>query len=242
MDIQQNVTPKNTPPQVEDFFDDFDFKPLSTGLGFHHENKQQEAVKEASRVVKERSANLKQTQSQKATHPFEQHVLSHQKVEETRDFVQSDLALFYASSKPVEIQIEEPTQSIELAPMAIRLSAFVLDIVIVSALVYFTLGLVSYLTNLDFWNSVMGFDPLALLSVGLVFSSYFLLYFTLLEKFQGKSIGKDVMGIKLDISSNSQMTNVFFRSLITLVGFLSLGLTSYVDLPGVMTRTKVVKR
>ncbi len=242
MDIQPNLPSKNTPPQVEDFFDDLDFKPLSSGLGFHHGNKQQDAVKEATRVVKERASHLKQTSSQKISHPFEQHVLSQQKVEETRDYVQNDLALFYASSKPVEILIEEPVKTVVLASKAIRLSAFVLDLVLVSGLVYLTLGLVSYITNLDFWNSVLSLDPLALLSVGLVFSSYFLMYFTLLEKFQGNSIGKDLMGIKLDISSNSQMTNVFLRSFITLVGFLSLGLTSYVDLPGVITSTRVVNK
>ena len=47
MDMQTNSPSPRKAPVADDLFDDFDFKPLSKGLGFHHANKSEEAVKEA---------------------------------------------------------------------------------------------------------------------------------------------------------------------------------------------------
>jgi len=49
------------------------------------------------------------------------------------------------------------------------------------------------------------------------------------------------MGLTLATDQRPQMTLLFVRSLITLLGFLSLGLTNAVDLPGMITNTKVIR-
>ncbi len=242
MEIQQNLASSKTHIPVEDVFDDFDFKPLSEGLGFHHGNKRADVVKEAHKVVAEKAAATKVVTSIKTSqHPFEQHLSSKAVVNESKEFVQSDLSLFYAKNdQPLieELAIEE---SIQLASKAIRLSAFAIDLIIVLAMTLLTLFLVEFVTGMEFLNFSLFTDPLLITTLLTLFGCYFILYFTLLEKFQGKSIGKELLGLSITTSRGHQMTSYFVRSFFTLAGFLSLGLTNLVDLPGKITHTRVVR-
>ena len=223
-----------------DLFEDFDFKPLSEGLGFHHGNKATEAVKEATRVMVERSAhNTRQPVRQ--VHPFEQHKLEITTLANApKEFVQNDLALFYNNKQApvVELHREEVTEKI--ASKSLRLAAFVIDMALISALSIITIESVSLLTGLPFWLELFAFDSLTVSNLGVLFSAYFILYFTLLEKFQGRSLGKDLIGLSLSTTTNLPMMKIFFRALLTLAGFVSFGLTNAVDVPSKITGTKVV--
>lgn len=241
MDMQTNSPSPRPAPVADELFDDFDFKPLSKGLGFHHANKSEEAVREATRVMVERSAPARPTAPARPQHPFEQHRLAQTTVEAPRDFVQNDLALFYAAKAEPQIQIEEAFVPVQIASKSQRLAAFTADMLVVGGLTAGTLQTVALLTGLDVWNELLVLEPTMITSIVLLFSGYFLLYFTLLEKFQGKSLGKDLMGLTLETTHRPQMTTLFMRSLITLVGFLSLGLTNAVDLPGMITSTRVIR-
>ncbi len=241
MDMQTNSPSPRQAPVADELFDDFDFKPLSKGLGFHHANKSEEAVKEATRVMVERSAPARPSAPARSQHPFEQHRLAQATVEAPRDFVQNDLALFYAAKAEPQIQMEEAYVPVLAASKPLRLAAFSVDMLVVGGLTVGTLQSVSWLTGLDIWSEMWVLEPTMLTAMVLVFSGYFLLYFTLLEKFQGKSLGKDLMGLTLATDQRPQMTLLFVRSLITLLGFLSLGLTNAVDLPGMITNTKVIR-
>lgn len=241
MDMQTNSPSPRQAPVAEELFDDFDFKPLSKGLGFHHANKSEEAVKEATRVMVERSAPARPSAPARSQHPFEQHRLAQTTVEAPRDFVQNDLALFYAAKAEPQIQIEEAYVPVLAASKPLRLAAFSVDMIVVGGLTVGTLQSVSWLTGLNVWSEMWVMEPTMLTAMVMVFSGYFLLYFTLLEKFQGKSLGKDLMGLTLATEQRPQMTLLFMRSLMTLLGFLSLGLTNAVDLPGMITNTKVIR-
>jgi uncharacterized RDD family membrane protein YckC len=241
MDMQTHSSSPRKAPVADDLFDDFDFKPLSKGLGFHHANKSEEAVKEATRVMVERAAPARPAALARSQHPFEQHRLAQASVEAPRDFVQNDLALFYAAKAEPQIQIEEAFVPVLAASKSLRLAAFSVDMIIVGGLTAGTLQSVSLMTGLDVWNEMWVLEPTMLTAIVLLFSGYFLLYFTLLEIFQGKSLGKDLMGITLATEHRPQMTLLFVRSLMTLLGFLSLGLTNAVELPGMITNTKVIR-
>lgn len=241
MDMQTNSPSPRPTPAADELFDDFDFKPLSKGLGFHHANKSEEAVKEATRVMVERSAPVRATAPARSQHPFEQHRLAQGAGEAQRDYVQNDLALFYAAKTEPQIQTEEAYMPVLPASKSLRLAAFSVDMIVVGGLAVGTLQSVSWLTGLNVWSEMWLLEPTMLTAMVLVFSGYFLLYFTLLEKFQGKSLGKDLMGLTLATEQRPQMTSLFMRSLITLLGFLSLGLTNAVDLPGLITNTKVTR-
>jgi hypothetical protein len=107
MDMQTNSPSPRKAPVADDLFDDFDFKPLSKGLGFHQAIKAEEAIKEANRVMVERSAPVRASVPARSQHPFEQHRLAQASVEAPRDFVQNDLALFYAAKAEPQIQTAE---------------------------------------------------------------------------------------------------------------------------------------
>ena len=240
MDTQTNSqSPRKQPNPADELFDDFDFKPLSKGLGFHHANKSEEAVKEATRVMSERSAPART--AARSQHPFEQHRMAQPTVETQRDYVQNDLALFYGAKAEPQIVIEEERMPAPEATKALRLAAFIMDLIILGGLTVGTLQAVSLLTGLNIWRDVFALDPVSVTAFVMLFSGYFLLYFTLLEKFQGKSLGKDLIGLSLDSKHRPEMGVIFVRSFITLLGFLSLGLTNAVDLPGKITGTKVVR-
>ena len=192
MDMQTNSPSPRQAPVADELFDDFDFKPLSKGLGFHHANKSEEAVKEATRLMVERSAPARPSAPARSQHPFEQHRLAQATVEAPRDFVQNDLALFYAAKAEPQIQMEEAYVPVLAASKPLRLAAFSVDMIVVGGLTVGTLQSVSWLTGLDIWSEMWVLEPTMLTAMVLVFSGYFLLYFTLLEKFQGKSLGKDL--------------------------------------------------
>lgn len=242
MEIQPTLASTKPHIPVEDVFDDFDFKPLSEGLGFHHGNKRAEVVKEAQKAVADKAAATKVVASTKPSHhPFEQHLASKAVLSEPKEFVQSDLSLFYAKTEQTFVEEVAPEHSVQVASVAIRLSAFAIDLIVVSALTLFTLFLVEFATGLEILNLSLFVDPLLLSTLLTLFSCYFILYFTLIEKFQGKSIGKELLGLSILPSRGHQMTSYFVRSFFTLAGFLSLGLTNLVDLPGKITHTRVVR-
>lgn len=223
-----------------DLFEDFDFKPLSEGLGFHHGNKATEAVKEATRVMVERSSHNSR-QSVRQVHPFEQHQLESSTLANApKEFIQNDLALFYNNKQAPVVEFKNEIVVEKIASKTLRLSAFVIDMAFISALTIITIESVSLLTGLQFWLELFTLDSLTASTLGVLFSAYFILYFTLLEKFQGRSIGKDLLGLTLSTTNNLTMMKIFFRTLLTLVGFVSLGLTNAVDVPSKITGTKVV--
>jgi len=240
MDTQTNSpSPRKPANPADELFDDFDFKPLSKGLGFHHANKSEEAVKEATRVMTERAAPVRT--AVRPQHPFEQHRMAQPNVEVQRDYVQNDLALFYGAKAEPQIIAESEVIEAPEATKALRFAAFVMDLIIIGGLTVGTLQTVALLTGLNIWREVFAFEPVSVTAFTMLFSCYFLLYFTLLEKFQGKSLGKDLIGLSLDSKHKTEMGVIFVRSLITLLGFLSLGLTNAVDLPGKITGTRVVR-
>lgn len=239
----QNSSPVGSSKAGPEIFDDIDFKLLSDGLGFHHGNKAEEVVKTATRTMVERSTTMAKVLP-RPSHPFEQHRLDAraESLAPATEYVQNDLALFYKNqAAPVAEAPVDLTKSVVVASKPLRLAAFVVDFLIVASLCVITIQAVSMMTGLRFWEELFALDSLTASSLGVLFSSYFLLYFTILEKFQGRSIGKDLFGITLAAERSLPMTTYFARALLTLVGFLSLGLTNYVDLPGTVTATRVVK-
>ncbi|MFN9114191.1 MAG: RDD family protein [Bacteroidota bacterium] len=242
MEIQQNLASIKTHVPVEDVFEDFDFKPLSEGLGFHHGNKRAEVVKEAHKVVVEKAAATKlPTLVKVSQHPFEQHLATRVVATEPKEFVQSDLSLFYAKNDQQLVEEVAMEERVQLASIAIRLSAFAIDLVVVFSMTFLTLYLVEFVTGFEFLKFSFFTDSLLITTFVTLFSCYFILYFTLLEKFQGKSVGKELLGLSVSALRGHQMTSYFFRSFCTLAGFLSLGLTNFVDLPGKITHTRVVR-
>ncbi len=219
-------------PDALDAFEDFDFKPLTEGLGFHHENKAQEAIKTAARVTAERPRNVA---------PLPVAPPAATSFPEKSEYVQSDLALFYGQTKTPDLPVLPEVKRLEDASPALRLAAFFTDLVVVLGMVGLTVHAVAYLTGLQLWSELFALEQLTLASSVMLFVGYFLLYFTLSEKVEGRSLGKELFNLKLEGAETASLARVFLRSSVTLVSFLSFGLLSYVDLQRHVSGLRVVR-
>lgn len=220
----------NSEPKRVALFDDnedFEFKPLSEGLGFHHEEKisiQPQVTVSKTSITK--TVRLNPGQST---------------VSNNSNFIQSDLALFYENkSAPVQEVMDEPIVESE-ALKAIRFAAYFIDFTMVALVTSFTLGLVSQMTGIDFVEQLTSLEEMSLISVGFIFFSYYFVYFTLLEKMQGKTFGMDLFGLKLKPKNEISLVGVFLYEMTILLGFLSFGLTNYFNLPELICGIKVIE-
>jgi uncharacterized RDD family membrane protein YckC len=237
MDMQTNPSKKPTLP--EDFFEDFDFRPVTEGLGFHHAKKNEEAIQMARALVAEKSSASRS--APRSEHPFTN--LQTPLGPPAQAYVQSDLSLFYNQTVATAPQdTAEPTQ-VRLAPRAVRAVAFVMDLMVLLVMMWMTFGAVEVFTELPLLGSLVTGQTDMLLSATMLFSGYFVIYFTILEKFQGASLGKELLGLRIvDGHLNPiSLVRAASRSVVTLVGFLSLGFTAWMDLTGKVTDTQVVR-
>lgn len=245
MDLNQTPSTNGKNPNVGDLFEDFDFKPITSGLGFQTANKAEEAIQKAHQQVVQRAAPVRSTPV--TEHPFTAHQRSMNASAPASDYVQNDLSLFYntrAGESMMAPSLEIPEEkSLEVATLGMRAIAFLVDMLMVAGMTWITFALTSYLTGVDFAASLMEGHTEMMIVVGVMFAGYFLLYFTILEKFQGSSLGKEALGMKVLTEQNDgpSLLRALARAVITLVGVLSLGLTAWVDLAGKMTDTRVVR-
>lgn len=238
MDMQP--TPSSKPTLPEDFFEDFDFRPVTEGLGFHHAKKHEEAIQIARAQVAEKSSASRSTP--RSEHPFT-NLQTSTMTAPTQSYVQSDLSLFYKQNVAVIPEdVQEPELS-KAAPRAIRAVAFTMDMMVLLAMTWMTLGAVEYFTELPLLVSLINGQSDVLLSASVLFAGNFVIYFTILEKFQGASLGKEVLGLRV-VDVNHQPISLIRaanRSIATLLGFMSLGFTAWMDLTGKTTDTQVVR-
>ena len=243
MDLNQTPTPSKKPRSIDDVFDEFDFKPITGGLGFQTNNKAEEAIQKAHQQVVQRATPVRS--SPVTEHPFTAHQRTLNPTAPTNEYVQNDLSLFYAKpNESMASMIELPeVRTPVLATLGVRAIAFLVDMLIVTGMTWITFALVSYLTDIDFAASLLEGHGDMMIVVGVMFTGYFTLYFTLLEKFQGSSLGKEALGLKVITMDGygPSLLRALARTLVTLVGVLSLGLTAWVDLAGKMTGTRVVR-
>lgn len=218
--------------------DDFDFKPLSDGLGFHHEEK----IKLNTNQIISKPTITKNIRSNTSSESRE--ILSNSINQATKqNYIQSDLALFYENKNPnaspsVESEPKFETEALK----TIRFAAFVFDFSLVSLVTFFTLSIVSKFTGIDFIQQLTSFEEMSMISVVFIFFSYYFIYFTLLEKMQGKTLGMDLFGIKMESVGNLSLVDIFIYEVVVLLGFFSLGITNFMNLPRLICGIKLIEK
>jgi len=228
---QNNEAKKNV---FFDENDDFDFRPLSDGLGFHHEEKI------SSKPQSTKSISAKKVQSNTLNAISDNKILT--PMSASQPFIQSDLALFYENKETIKLNDEvEPKIEVE-ALKSQRFAAFLIDIILVSGVTSLTLWLVSQLTGVNFVDQLMMLEEMSLISVGFIFLSYYFVYFTLLEKMQGKTLGMDLFGLVMKSNSDLSLARIFGYEIVILFGLFSLGLTNYFNLPKSICGIKVIEK
>jgi uncharacterized RDD family membrane protein YckC len=244
-------SPKNKAP-IEINLDEFmiseeSFKPMTKGLGFHHDTKRP-SFKPAPKEVKAFGAPKASMAASLNTMPSAS--VKSSTGAPSANHIPSGLEAFYGT-KPVESKsifeekVEVKTEKVvsqKAAPQLSQFFAWVIDVLVIASFVALTEALLVLASGIELrmYSRLISSNDLAIFSAA-IFSIYYLLYFTILDL--GASPGKTVFGIKLAKTNGREVSvkHTFFRALISLVSGLALFLPMLLDFQGRLSDTKLVK-
>lgn len=214
--------------------ENFDFKPITPGLGFH-----QDARPEPKEILKQAPVKRERTVSS----PY-------QKLEASTDnFFPSDLESFYANSSK-SLQKEATTARItEILPVQAagaseRVAAYILDLSFILSAVTLTGLTMGRILGLNLSEIASRYPNEATPLVLTLFVGYYLIYFSVFEKSTTSTIGKSIFSLRVSALEGEELTlgQLLLRSALSLFNFVSLGLFSYYDLQSKMSRSRVIRR
>lgn len=253
-DTHSFSTPKNIPP-VQVNLDEFNisedsFKPMTKGLGFHHEQKRS-SFKPAPKEVK--PFGVARTQPKAAT------ILNSLSTKNTATVSQhmpTGLEAFYGAKgnpgnqvqqnteKKIELfeEVKESKITFKAASTTTQFFAWAIDLLVIASFVAVTGALLVLASGIQFqmFARLISNQDLAIFTAS-IFSIYYLLYFTILDL--SASPGKTIMGIRLLKTDNSNVgvKDTFTRALVSLLSSIALFLPTLLDFQGRLSDTKVVK-
>lgn len=239
-------TPKSNQPiqvNLDEFnLDEDSFKPMTKGLGFHHEQKKSSfkvAPKESKTFASAKTQPMLNSLSTKNTKTI------------ATQHIPSGLEAFYgtkAQAKSAEFFELEVEEKIDLKKNFIEASAlsqfgaWIIDLLLIASFEIFTGALLILASGIEFkvLARLVSTQDLIAFS-GAIFSIYYLLYFTILDL--TASPGKTLFGIKLVKSDkgNVAVKNTFTRALVSLLSAVALFLPMLLDFQGRLSDTKLVK-
>jgi len=243
---QEEHSFSKTPISVS--FDDFEisaesFKPVTKGLGFHHQQKTttfKPVARQTPDVLKslgplnnissELEVKIKQQtpmglEAFYGANPIPKMVLENE---------------IFAQEKN-QIAKEEENSTIKATALA-QFSAWIIDLILIAALVAITATCLVLASGLDY-SLILKLatrSDLAIFS-GSVFSIYYILYFTVLEL--STTPGKIIFGIHLEGTEHSSLSvrQTFMRSMVSLFSIFAFCLPMLLDFQGRLSDTKIVK-
>jgi uncharacterized RDD family membrane protein YckC len=229
MNLEQVKKPKNTPTAIDDM--EFDFKPITSGLGFHHQK-----ATEIKPVYTERTVTVS---------PLSQNTSP---LKKEMNVYQNDLSMFYKNQGQPQTVAEQPEVSLpeekyyRLATKTSRVFAYLTDLVLIASLLGIVLTVMARTISMDLMDVWEQFPNEITPLVITLFCGFHLIYFSVFEK-TGPTLGKSLFALRvvgMDNKSLSIMT-LILRSTISLLNFISLGLFSYFDLQNKITGSKVIR-
>jgi uncharacterized RDD family membrane protein YckC len=222
------------------------FKPMTKGLGFHHDLKRpsfKPAPKEVKPFGSATSVSTKQMPTQPLSLSTQQKAAAH---------VPSGLEAFYGQTQASSVQtdtfsdLKEETKvskpNHKTAPMMSQLSAWIIDVLVIASFVAITGALLVLASGIEIqmYSKLISMQDLGIFAAAM-FSIYYLLYFTILDL--SASPGKTMMGLKVVKSDGKSISvrNTFSRAFISLLSGIALFLPMVLDFQGRLSDTKVVK-
>lgn len=225
-------------------FDDFDFKPLNEGLGFHHEERKNGILPQSNK----RNQHISVSRDTSSATRQSNLGVSNEGI--TRNGLESmnSLSAFYSESQTIE---EAPklkasdfieTKKIRVASSFTQLSAWIIDVLAVLMISAGLLAIFVAISGLSFsqFYEIIGPNDLAIFG-GVSFSIFYLSYFSILDL--QTTPGKSLLNIRLVREDQKPilLKDSFLRSFITLVSFTTLGLPCLIDFQGKLTDTKIAE-
>lgn len=228
MNLEQIKKSNTAPPVIDDI--EFEFKPITSGLGFHHQK-----ATEIKPVFTERTITV---------NPLPQ---AHQAPKKEMNVYQNDLSLFYGQSQAApeltsEIKLPEE-KYYRLANKSQRVFAYLSDLLLVASILGIVLTVMARTISMDLmevWSQYPNeITPLVLT----LFCGFYLIYFSVFEKTSQSTLGKSLFGLRVVTSNDKSLSlaALFVRSVVSLLNFVSLGLFSYFDLQNKVTDSKVIR-
>jgi uncharacterized RDD family membrane protein YckC len=233
MNIEPTKQPKptKTPPTtpIEDM--DFDFKPITSGLGFHHQTST-----EVRGVITERTVAVSPIQP--ALPPKKE-----------MPVYQSDLSMFYGRDAAPEVSLPEltapaPEEKVyRLASPVQRFFAYLLDLFLVVGALVAVVTVMARTISMDLMEAWRQYPNEITPLVVTLFCGFYLMYFSIFEKASQSTIGKNAFGLRVTGVDNRSLSllTLLLRSAVSLLNFASLGLFSYFDLQNKVTGAKVIR-
>ena len=212
--------------QIDFDADDFNFTPLTTGLGFNHERDK--------RVLKTgKSVNM----------IAEPAAVQKNKLKEKIFDASSYLDVFEKKlNVPKEEVVKENFEEvIQLAPVRMQISAWLIDVLVIFALMSVTMIFSAAVPGMklnDFLN-LISFKDMIIFSA-IMFVCYYVLYFSIMDYFI--TPGKYLLNIRLVRTNGANLTikDTFIRSLVSAASFSALCVPLYIDFHGKISDTKVI--
>lgn len=219
---------------LDDLLDDVAFRPITDGLGFHHNQTSSKATEAVSRVQMPAPARTMKPMAQTPT---------------AHEVVKSDLQLFYHhQGTPLDVVqpervLEEEIKADKKASWGPRILAYAVDLSVLLIIVMASAKILSIATSISFADLVWEGNVEIVSTLIVLFCFFYVLYFSVSEKVQGRTFGKELVGIRVKSIYRVPLTLdvLMLRSLISLLSFISLGVCALVDLHGKLTSTHVVK-
>lgn len=229
----------------DDSMDDFDFKPITKGLGFHHSLQEKSKIKTD---LKMQSESLKADLDERAKKLLGEAVPLKTQKNVTH---MGELSPFYAEPSHVEeiprlrdISEKKVAYRYFDAPMGIRFKAWLIDISIVFAMFTVTVGSL-------FIFAEMPFDVLAKVMISsdiapsmlAVFSLLYVLYFSILDRTPHSTVGKSLCDIRV-IAHNGELTltQTALKSVVGLASVLSMGILTILSITDQFSKTRVIQK
>lgn len=216
--------------ELDQFLNDsFEFKPLTSGLGFHNEPKKIEVTKTPDPIS--RSSIQK---------PLAK------KIHQEMDPYSSDLSLFYGKETLTPVQFPDmPKEEVvyKRASSSERILSYLIDLSFIAALNSMIMVFIAWNVGMDLSELFFLYpDEMTPVAVTLFCGTY-LIYFSVFEKTSSSTLGKSFLNLRVmtETQKNASWLTLLMRSFIGLANFISLGLFSYFDLANKITKTKVVR-
>ena len=228
MNLETNSNKKTNVILANDDID-FDFKPITSGLGFH-QNK---------------TTEIKPTFQESQSLHMNSMPMPAPMARKENQIYQNELSAFYGrETKTAEPVVAFKKEKIfRLATKSQRVLAYVLDLGLILSSVALVLTIMSRLIEKDLievWATYPNeITPLVLI----LFTGFYMMYFSIFEKTIQSTLGKNLLGITVvDLDNKNQsFIMLVFRTFVSLMNFVSLGLFSYFDLQNKVSNSKVVK-
>lgn len=229
MNLENIQNQKNTPPAADDFLDEFDFKPITSGLGFHQPKTQDIKPVFTDKPVMSQPVQAREVQPKSDMNVY-----------------QNDLSMFYGQNLATEVKQPEMIKEekvLKIASKTSRVFAYLFDLVFIGSTLSVVLTVMARTISMDLlevWqNYPAEITPLVLT----LFCGFYLIYFSIFEKTAQSTLGKSVFNLRVMTINNKtpDLLSLMLRTAVSLLNFLTLGLFSYFDLQNKVTDCKVVR-